>query len=789
MSRSPKQHAEGEAVAEALPVADEAGKAAVPRGAPAPAGSVATRAGRERLIVDDGEPATPSQMGRAIFMAKLRAQLQPACDEELAAVGRTAQGCPVLQAWLRHYDGQNAASIERALRRYSGAAPTDAAGLIAAIVGRVRSAIRGWATTGSLSSVPHPAPDEGMPLAVQASGMAGAVTPGSDPAAVRDQLGPGRALEQSTRMRMESAYGHSFTEVRVHDDEGAARLSSQLSARAFTVGSDIAFGESQYRPSTPVGELLIAHELAHTIQQRGGAGAPGSNSSALEHDADRAAAGAVGRSLGFAAPVPSSPGGLRLQRCGPPPYSKHGPHHTFEPSELMKRIAHWKRAGLLNPDNPRVRRGPKATRVARWKPFPVLPFDLEPSQEDIEQRLGPRVPTAAAGLGVAGLGMMMGPGAGFEPPPPGMFPGPEGMAGEEAAAEEALAEETLAEEAGGEVLFDATAEAGTEALAETAVEETMAEELLAEVGGEAVVPGAGLLLAAATVGGAAIVLDTAGLGPDPLYDDPITERPVESSQEWEWYEKLTEDQIARLRELEGTSEQVGPDVDVDVDEDEDEEEQRRPTPWLHLPMAKQPNLDRYEAKVTMGELVADPAYSRKIPTTPRQAQKWRDEMDPGQPSGIDPQLFEVGVDALMNEQGESRFQAERRVLLPDWSKTRLNQRMTVDHVLELQLLLPQDRGWSDGIGNYELLDASANSSSGIRLYNNVKWERERLFRETGAVGYLTQPLEFEMVDVNEGDGPLGEHWTVEEVRSGQHVEALLQLLGIPDAPRRRHHRP
>jgi hypothetical protein len=68
---------------------------------------------------------------------------------------------------------------------------------------------------------------------------------------------------------MESRFGHDFSEVRVHDDAPAARSAHDVSARAYTVGQNIVFGDGQYQPHTDRGRHLIAHELAHTVQQRG----------------------------------------------------------------------------------------------------------------------------------------------------------------------------------------------------------------------------------------------------------------------------------------------------------------------------------------------------------------------------------------------------------------------------------------------------------------------------------------------------------------------------------------
>ena len=55
----------------------------------------------------------------------------------------------------------------------------------------------------------------------------------------------------------------------MHTDAHAAELSRAVSARAFTVGSDIFFAAGEYSPGTPHGNELIAHELAHVVQQRG----------------------------------------------------------------------------------------------------------------------------------------------------------------------------------------------------------------------------------------------------------------------------------------------------------------------------------------------------------------------------------------------------------------------------------------------------------------------------------------------------------------------------------------
>jgi hypothetical protein len=68
---------------------------------------------------------------------------------------------------------------------------------------------------------------------------------------------------------MEPRFGADFSGVRVHTDGEADQISQDLSARAFTTGSDIYFGQGEYRPSSTGGQELLAHELTHVVQQSG----------------------------------------------------------------------------------------------------------------------------------------------------------------------------------------------------------------------------------------------------------------------------------------------------------------------------------------------------------------------------------------------------------------------------------------------------------------------------------------------------------------------------------------
>jgi hypothetical protein len=135
--------------------------------------------------------------------------------------------------------------------------------------------------------------------------------------------------------------------VRAHTDARAAGLAAGLNARAFAVGRHVAFGAGEYRPGTPIGDALVAHELAHVVQQ----GGPEESASAaygrqaatrpLESDADLSAVSAVaslwsgvrGAFSGIArGALPRLKSGLRLSRCKKCPTNKiiSMPLHVFE---------------------------------------------------------------------------------------------------------------------------------------------------------------------------------------------------------------------------------------------------------------------------------------------------------------------------------------------------------------------------------------------------------------------------------------------------------------------------
>jgi hypothetical protein len=86
--------------------------------------------------------------------------------------------------------------------------------------------------------------------------------------AIDSTRGGGASLEAGVADRMSGSLG-DLSDVRVHTDETADKLNRSVSARAFATGTDVYFGAGEYKPGSPEGDKLIAHELAHVVQQRG----------------------------------------------------------------------------------------------------------------------------------------------------------------------------------------------------------------------------------------------------------------------------------------------------------------------------------------------------------------------------------------------------------------------------------------------------------------------------------------------------------------------------------------
>lgn len=84
----------------------------------------------------------------------------------------------------------------------------------------------------------------------------------------------GQPLPPDLRRKLERALSVDLWLVRVHTGRASEAAAAAVGANAYTVGQDIHFAAGQYQPGSAGGYRLIAHEVAHTLQQ-GGASADG----------------------------------------------------------------------------------------------------------------------------------------------------------------------------------------------------------------------------------------------------------------------------------------------------------------------------------------------------------------------------------------------------------------------------------------------------------------------------------------------------------------------------------
>lgn len=88
-----------------------------------------------------------------------------------------------------------------------------------------------------------------------------------DAAASRATESGGHPLPTGLRSFFEPRFGRDFSQVRVHTGPKAAESAQAIQARAYTRGRDVVFGSGEYAPDSHRGRRLMAHELAHVVQQ------------------------------------------------------------------------------------------------------------------------------------------------------------------------------------------------------------------------------------------------------------------------------------------------------------------------------------------------------------------------------------------------------------------------------------------------------------------------------------------------------------------------------------------
>lgn len=119
----------------------------------------------------------------------------------------------------------------------------------------------------------------------------------------------GQSLDKRTQSEMAARFGHDFSQVRIHTDARAGESAQAMGANAFTVGTDIVFGEGQYAPGSSDGERLLAHELTHVVQQSQSGPGDTSRMSGRGDASEREAEALAGRATaGQSVQVSAAPG-------------------------------------------------------------------------------------------------------------------------------------------------------------------------------------------------------------------------------------------------------------------------------------------------------------------------------------------------------------------------------------------------------------------------------------------------------------------------------------------------
>jgi hypothetical protein len=176
---------------------------------------------------------------------------------------------PKIQSVERALGNRNTGLMHNSLRISQ---PGDAGELEA---DRVARRVMAQTFDGAVAHRPAPVPaqvqrkcqscEEELPVQRKASGQGAAPAAAGNSAAVI--TAGGQPLAAPARSFFEPRFGHSFEQVRVHDDAAADRSARALGAKAYTVGRHISFARGQYNPGSHAGRELLAHELTHTIQQ------------------------------------------------------------------------------------------------------------------------------------------------------------------------------------------------------------------------------------------------------------------------------------------------------------------------------------------------------------------------------------------------------------------------------------------------------------------------------------------------------------------------------------------
>jgi hypothetical protein len=163
---------------------------------------------------------------------------------------------------------------------------------------------------------------------------------------------PGMPLDDAYRAVIEPRFGYDFSNVRVHTGRKPSESAHSLNALAYTAGSNIVFAEGQYKPETSSGQHLLAHELAHVIQQSDSQpklNREEASSTPVAPRAPTADEQAIIDTARFGAHVRCQSAFERTAGIGPPP-----PPGRADPAEMWRRQALRYARIMFRSDNPNM---------------------------------------------------------------------------------------------------------------------------------------------------------------------------------------------------------------------------------------------------------------------------------------------------------------------------------------------------------------------------------------------------------------------------------------------------
>jgi len=292
------------------------------------------------LISHEGGPGSIS---KEQFIQTLDDRLCTEIEPLLANTPYTSVGCPYITHWLGKLQNASPADIEGMIIRYTGlnSSAESHETYYQHIITQVKAGVAKWVATGEIENIPQGLidaigtiqPQEQESLENQDGPLLTKMQPGrtlqQKPEQSLNNLGEGQAMDGRTQQRMGQVFGRSFNEVRVHTGTQAVQLNQQIGSKAVTQGQNIAFNQGQYQPGSIMGDALLAHELAHVVQQEGAAGTTPlqtkpQSGGAHETEANQAGLSALGRLWGgvsgFFASLPQRAAaglssGVKLQAC------------------------------------------------------------------------------------------------------------------------------------------------------------------------------------------------------------------------------------------------------------------------------------------------------------------------------------------------------------------------------------------------------------------------------------------------------------------------------------------